>query len=96
MQLYATTSRTAYGRTVPDHCCYSAATLLWTMDRYKQPEAPNWKGMTHVLRRASRHYSNQSYEEALCTVFKESGDARYWGRSVLNLQLPPLFELECK
>ena len=63
--------------------------------RYKQPEAPNWKGLVTVLRRAARHFSNQTYEAALCTILRQNGDATYYARSVLNLQLPPHYHLDC-
>ena len=63
--------------------------------RYKQPEAPNWKSLVPVLRRASRHYSNQTYEAAVCKILRQTGDARYYARSVLNLQLPPYYHIDC-
>ena len=65
------------------------------MCRYKQPEAPDWKGLVPVLRRASRHYNDQVYEEALCTILRQNGVAKYYARSILNLQLPPHHKLEC-
>ena len=53
--------------------------------RYTQPETPNWKGLVPVLRRASRHFSDKSYEAAICTILGQYGDATYYARSVQSL-----------
>jgi hypothetical protein len=62
---------------------------------YKQPEKPNWGSMRGPLRRAAIQYTDQKYEAALCTILKAEGDAKYYGRSVWNLQLPPLAPVQC-
>lgn len=62
---------------------------------YRQPEKPNWEAMVPVLRRASRYFRNSSYEHALCLVLKQAGKQRYYSRSVLNLQVPPVFTISC-
>ena len=63
---------------------------------WKQPETPSWKSMEVVLRRASRHFKNRTYEEGACKVYQGAGEARYYARSVLNLQLPPQFDVKCE
>ena len=52
--------------------------------------------MEVVLRRASRHFKNRTYEEGACKVYQGAGEARYYARSVLNLQLPPQFDVMCE
>ena len=71
---------------------YATAVVPWP---YKQPEKPSWESMVVVLRRASRRFRNATYERAACTVLKNAGKARYYARSLLVLQLPPLFTVSC-
>jgi hypothetical protein len=63
---------------------------------YRQPETPNWGTMVVVMRRASRRFKNETYEEAACTILKNAGKQRYYGRSKLMLQLPAAFTVKCE
>ena len=71
---------------------YATGAVPWP---HKQPKKPVWDSMKSPLRRAARHYKDEKYEKALCTILKAEGKARYYERALLNLQLPPLAPAEC-
>ena len=71
---------------------YATNATVWP---YRQPEAPNWRTMWQVLRRASAAYGSKAYEEAACTIMTVIEKDNSYTKDVLNLQLPPKFAVDC-